>query len=283
MAGLEIISATTERDALLSSIQASLGALKNQISDRFKEFQHSRSDSSAEEKDLFEKMISGIGIEGQVIFDEREFLRNLLDRCVDKRKVQNEIELKKQIAGENPDGTVRDLTIDTVLVWAQAGLEVAKFFYRGGDEQAMEYVLTEWPDFLRVRAVVRLNGKPIEVLSIGQRGTLLLKVYLSTATGRQVFIIDQPEDNLDNSFIMNELVPLIIKTKKSRQIIMSTHNANLVVNSDADQVIVARLDIGKSYLSGSIENPEINGCIRDILEGGEEAFRQRERKYSMKL
>jgi hypothetical protein len=62
---------------------------------------------------------------------------------------------------------------------------------------------------------------------------------------------------------------------------MSTHNANLVVNADAEQVIVARLDLGnvKPYLSGSIENPKINESIRDILEGGEAAFRQRERKY----
>lgn len=78
---------------------------------------------------------------------------------------------------------------------------------------------------------------------------------------------------------MHELVPLIRKAKKSRQIIMSTHNANLVVNADAEQVIVAQIDQGKGYLSESIENPEINKNIRDILEGGEEAFRKREQKY----
>jgi hypothetical protein len=60
---------------------------------------------------------------------------------------------------------------------------------------------------------------------------------------------------------------------------MSTHNANLVVNADADQVIVARLDDQKEYLSGSIENPEINNYIREVLEGGDAAFRKREEKY----
>lgn len=130
-----------------------------------------------------------------------------------------------------------------------------------------------------VKAIAKLNGKATEILSIGQRGTLLLKVYLATATAKQVFIIDQPEDNLDNNFIMNELVPLIRKAKQSRQIIMSTHNANLVVNADAEQIIVAKLDQESDYLAGSIENPVINKNIRDILEGGEEAFRQRERKY----
>lgn len=278
----EISTAKAGRDALLSNIKIALENLRSQISTKFSDFQASRNDSTPEEKELFEKIIAGISIEGQVVFDERKFCANLLNGFIDNRKIPNETELKKQIAGENKDGTAKDLTIEAIIDWVHKDLAGAKFFNRGGDERAIEYILTEWPDFLRVRAVVRLNGKPTEVLSIGQRGTLLLKVYLSTATARQVFIIDQPEDNLDNNFIMNELVPLICRAKKSRQIIMSTHNANLVVNADAEQVVVARLDVNESYLAGSIENPKVNMSIRNILEGGEEAFRQRERKYGMK-
>ena len=258
-----------------------LEKLKGEISAKFAAFQASRTDSSMEEKELFEKIISGIGIEGEVVFDEEEFCGSLLNQWIDKRTVPTQLDLKKEIVGANVDGTPKDLTIDKVIDWVQKDLAGAKFFNRSGEEHTIEYILTEWPDFLRVKAVVKLGGKPIEVLSIGQRGTLLLKVYLSTATARQVFIIDQPEDNLDNNFIMNELVPLILKAKKSRQIIMSTHNANLVVNADAEQILVARLDTTQPYLAGSIENPEINKSIRDILEGGEQAFRQRERKYNM--
>ena len=109
-----------------------------------------------------------------------------------------------------------------------------------------------------------------------------MKVNLATATAKQVLIIDQPEDNLDNDFIMKELVPLIRQAKKTRQIIMSTHNANLVVNADAEEVIVAKLGPDartEPYMSGSIEDPSINTAIRDILEGGVEAFRQREQRY----
>ena len=111
---------------------------------------------------------------------------------------------------------------------------------------------------------------------------LLLKIYLATATAKQIFIVDQPEDNLDNSFIMNELVPLIREVKKTRQVILSTHNANLVVNADAEQVLIARLDSDDDYISGAIENHTINEGIKEILEGGEEAFRNRENKYGMK-
>ena len=163
----------------------------------------------------------------------------------------------------------------------QSDLTSEKCFNRNGLSGFVEFVFTEWPSFLRVKAVAKLNGKPTEILSIGQRGTLLLKVYLATSTAKQVFIIDQPEDNLDNNFIMHELVPLIRRAKRSRQIIMSTHNANLVVNADAEQVVVALLDQSNSYFSGSIENPEINKAIKDTLEGGEQAFLQREKRYQI--
>ena len=151
-----------------------------------------------------------------------------------------------------------------------------------GKNNLIIFLFTRWSEFLGVKAVVKLKGIPTEKLSVGQRGTLLLKIYLATATVKQIFIVDQPEDNLDNQFIMNELVPLIRQIKKSRQVILSTHNANLVVNADAEQIIVARLDSDKKdYPSGSIENKFINGSIKEILEGGEEAFRSRENKYGM--
>ena len=68
--------------------------------------------------------------------------------------------------------------------------------------------------------------------------------------------------------------------KKYRQVIIITHNANLVINADAEQVIVAKNDNEKlKYTSGSLENIEINKQICEILEGGKEAFKNRERKY----
>jgi len=81
------------------------------------------------------------------------------------------------------------------------------------------------------------------------------------------FVFDQPEDDLDNRFIMTELVPLFRKIKKYRQVIIATHNANLVVNADAEQVIVANNEEEElSYISGSIENTSIDQP-RGILFG----------------
>jgi hypothetical protein len=272
-----------ERNNQFSEIKEILEKLKDSITNAFIEFKGSRTDSSQEEKELFEKIISGIGVEGQVIFDEKIFIKKVLATFIDNRKIPSEAELKKNIAGENSDGTSKDISFDNLTTWIQSDLSSEKYFNRGGLKGLVEFVFTEWPSFLRVKAVAKLNGKPTEVLSIGQRGTLLLKVYLATSTAKQVFIIDQPEDNLDNNFIMHELVPLIRRAKRSRQIIMSTHNANLVINADAEQIVVALLDQNSSYLSGSIENSDINNIIKDTLEGGEQAFIQRERKYQIGL
>ena len=269
------------RNDILTEVKSGLETLRDQIYSKFHEFQGSHKDSDQQEKELFEKIISGIDVKGELVFHEDIFCKTILERFVDNRKLRTKNNVREDIAGIHPDGTAKRISIEAIAAWVQQDLEAKDYFNRGGIDGILNYIFTEWPTFLTVRAVVKLNGKPIEVLSIGQRGTLLLKVFLATASARQVFIIDQPEDNLDNSFITHELVPLIRKAKKSRQIIISTHNANLVVNADAEQIIVARLDQAAEYTSGSIENPDINRAIRDILEGGELAFLQRERKYQI--
>jgi predicted ribonuclease YlaK len=115
---------------------------------------------------------------------------------------------------------------------------------------------------------------------LGQKGTVLLKFYLSSGNNCPIFI-DQPEDHLDNDFIYHDLVKTIRAAKIKRQVVMVTHDANLVVNGDADQVIVSKyLDQVISHnFSGSLENPTIRDAVSRILEGGKEAFQKREQKY----
>jgi hypothetical protein len=86
-----------------------------------------------------------------------------------------------------------------------------------------------------------------------------------------------------------ELVPHFREARKRRQVIIVTHNANLVVNTDADQVIVATSVQGAgeglpeiSYRGGSLENPDIRSMVCEILEGGERAFLERERRYRLR-
>jgi ABC-type Mn2+/Zn2+ transport system ATPase subunit len=95
-------------------------------------------------------------------------------------------------------------------------------------------------------------------------------------------IIDQPEDNLDNRLIGNVLVDILAALKEKRQILVATHNPNIVVSGDAEQVIVleATSDAhGECVLSGSIDKPEVIEAVVEIMEGGKEAFLARRRRY----
>lgn len=123
----------------------------------------------------------------------------------------------------------------------------------------------------------------IQQLSPGQRGALLLVFYLLVDKGLMPIVLDQPEENLDNESIVGFLVPVLTEAKKKRQIIMVTHNPNLAVVCDSEQVIYSSFDRKNGsniqYLSGSIENSNINKYIVNVLEGTKIAFNNRRFKY----
>lgn len=127
-----------------------------------------------------------------------------------------------------------------------------------------------------------MNDKPITKLSYGQQGTIYLRLQIAANLYSETIIYDQPEDDLDNGFITKELISIFKKIKQYRQVIIVSHNANLVVNADSEQVIIARNNDGVlSYLSGALEDPDINKAVCQILEGGKNAFEKREQKYSI--
>ena len=148
-----------------------------------------------------------------------------------------------------------------------------------GTRQALLDAL--YGDYLSTVPTVRYKGTPLPKLSLGQKATVLLKIYL--AQGDQPIIIDSHDDYLDNAFIMDELVVALRNAKQERQIVMVSNNGNVVINSDAEQIVLAhRSDDGEiSYTSGAIENPDIRAEALRVLEGGEEAFRQRQRQYRL--
>lgn len=139
--------------------------------------------------------------------------------------------------------------------------------------------------YLQPRFELRWNGKPLDQLSPGERGSLLLVFYLLIDKRDVPLIIDQPEENLDNQTITAMLVPAIKAAKERRQIIIVTHNPNLAVVCDADQVIHARLEKTDgnrvTYTSGAIENPAVTQLIVDVLEGTKPAFDLRDAKYEV--
>ena len=120
----------------------------------------------------------------------------------------------------------------------------------------------------------------LDELSGGQRVSVLLSLLLETEDSRPL-VIDQPEDELDNRFLFETVLPALKKLKGRRQVVVATHNANIVVNGDADMVIQleATAKRGQVACSGAIEEPAVRDAIVRTVDGGEEAFRLRRRKY----
>ncbi|ABK62178.1 DNA repair ATPase [Clostridium novyi] len=156
-------------------------------------------------------------------------------------------------------------------------------------------------DYLDLSVDILENDDKFDVMSPGKQGLIVLKLLIHLSSERYPILIDQPEDNLDNRTISCELKNFILDKKKDRQIIMVTHNPNLTVLADSDEVIVANQS-GKDgkgnkkyrfeYVSGPLEfsfrkeeeesilfSRGIKEHVCEILEGGKEAFKQRENKY----
>lgn len=157
-------------------------------------------------------------------------------------------------------------------------------------------------DYYGVEYGIKYEGTDLDKLSPGKKGVVLLLIYLTIDKDYRPLIIDQPEENLDNRSVYSTLVEYFRKAKRNRQVIIVTHNANLVVNGDAEQVIVANFENERStqgsrirYISGSLESSKslssdkqnvldsqgIREHVCELLEGGEDAFEKREEKYGL--
>lgn len=171
------------------------------------------------------------------------------------------------------------------------------------DEKSVvvELLSTCWFD---VNYDIVYQNDRLSQMSPGKRSFVILQLLLEFSNKKCPILIDQPEDNLDNRAIFKDLVTYLRTKKKERQIILVTHNPNVVVGADAEQVIVANQhgndsanadNVRFAYASGSLEaswgktsttgpileSQGIREHVCEILEGGEEAFKKRESKYGL--
>ena len=125
----------------------------------------------------------------------------------------------------------------------------------------------------------------LEALSTGQKATAVLLLLLLESEAP--LVVDQPEDDLDNRFITEGVVPIMRQEKRRRQFVFSTHNANIPVLGDAELILAlsasgeAREGHAKiaSEHMGSIDSKPVRELVEEILEGGKEAFEMRRSKY----
>ena len=139
-------------------------------------------------------------------------------------------------------------------------------------------------EFLNAELRLVYNNRPLQTLSAGEKGLVLLIFYLGLSHKESPLVIDQPEDNLDNQSIFKHLVPYLRYAKTQRQIIVVTHNPNIAIAADAEQVIVAKMNKKANtfhFDSGALEDRHINTQIVDVLEGTKPAFDLRDRRYSL--
>lgn len=145
------------------------------------------------------------------------------------------------------------------------------------DEFLMSIFDLSW---LEVRFGLTGDGLPLSQLSPGQRGLVLALFYLVVDRRTTPLLLDQPEENLDNETIASKLVPAIHEAAGRRQTIVVTHNANLAIVGDADQIIHCQLrDLRFSVSSGSIAELDVAQFALNVLEGTKPAFDNRRHKY----
>lgn len=140
----------------------------------------------------------------------------------------------------------------------------------------------QWDDY----QVILLNDEPVEGKSPGQRSSAMLP--LIALAQETPLVIDQPEDNVDKRLIGTVLARILADRKQHRQIIVCTHDPNIPVGGDAEQVIVLEAisdHEGKLATDGhgSIDDEKIIQTVIDLLEGGERAFENRRKRYGLGL
>jgi hypothetical protein len=248
---------------------------KQKIENKWKIFKDGNEEYSEEQRKLFSDILGGdnLDVTVEINFDV-EKMYQLLREKLDKRswggerleRIFNITNLTEYISFIKQAGAV-DLFCEQVNPIKSYVVDV---FFR------------KYNEFVTHSIVVKSKNKIITKLSHGQQGTIFLRLKLAANLFSQTIVYDQPEDDLDNEFIMSDLVSIFKKLKKYRQVIIVSHNANLVVNADSEQVIIARNEAGiLKYDSGSLENANINKQICKILEGGKYAFQKREMKYGL--
>ena len=128
---------------------------------------------------------------------------------------------------------------------------------------------------------IKYNTKPLGAHSLGQRATALI-LFLLAQKETDVLIIDQPEDDLDNQTIYEDVIKQIKLLKGNMQFIFATHNANIPVLGDSEKIVSCSYSESKIHIvSGTIDNPETQEQIVTIMEGGKEAFRRRKNIYEL--
>jgi len=291
----ERLEELTKRKAILEPRIKELKKVEEILSKKLKEREKLKNQLKEKRHELFEvrrEMLEKVG--------EKLKGRLKLDVGFEEDRTEFEKRLKSLLTGSGIHKRVVDnivssnLAIDGLLLseYIQEGKEkiieklgltetmAEKFVAWFSDEERLFELETLFPeDRIIIKLKVDDDFKDIERLSDGQKATALL--LLLFAQEDRILILDQPEEDLDNRFIYEDVVKILRDYKSRRQFVIATHNANIPVIGDSEQIIVLESEEGvcKIVDTGSVDKVSIRNHVKNIMEGGEEAFRLRAEKY----
>lgn len=266
-------------------------AKQKEVIELYKTFKKSIDDEIAKDEEFTKKFKMVIDVNFKLDSDFAASFLQYINKSkkgtfygTDERKV-DELLSEMDLLSEGDVSTILNTTIEWLEIDQR---ENEKLEAREISDQV--YKVQDFYDFLfslqylKPTYELKLDGKILDELSPGEKGTLLLVFYLMIDKEDTPLIIDQPEDNLDNKSVFQVLTHFIKSAKKRRQIVIVTHNPNLAVGADAEQVIYVELDKKDSHNTfsfevGAIENPVINKRLVEILEGTMPAFDKRKLRY----
>ena len=251
-----------------------------------------------------ESKLKDISLDIFVSFNNQKFNNAVIDECLNKKDIKRVVrdikwqdEYVYQYEQENHFSFISKI-FNSVLS------NEIKTIKHKTEKDAIIKILE---DYFYLDFKISYKGDSLDKMSPGKKGLVLLRLLIDLNNEEWPILLDQPEDDLDNRSVYQDLVSFIKNKKKTRQIIIVTHNPNLAVGADSEEVIVANQEgqeIGREnkkykfeYVSGALENsfelPEteqnaillrkgIRQHVCEVLEGGKEAFQKREQKYNFK-
>lgn len=268
----------------------------NSIVESYSVFQ----DETQKVSNAFHIQHDGIIIKG-LIEGDAGILRSRLEACMDQRSNSNKDLINRLCAVVTACSDSKDIIREFINHIMNGDIQL-----RANETYSMVISSILVENWYKISYSATYDGDDFDGMSRGKQAFVILKLLLDFSQNKCPILIDQPEDSLDNRAIFTDLVKYLKKKKKERQIILVTHNANVVVGADSELVIIANQNgnntpnengVKFQYLEGSLENtfvnadatsetPVLSRCgvrehVCDIVEGGKEAFVKREKKYGL--
>ena len=218
----------------------------------------------------------------EAIFSKDSYIK-VIEQNINKNKINGLSDASKSLVREEFSSVLSSKQLKMIIMDALNHC----FVYKISSNNSTKYFLStllENPfhiDYLT--SIKTKDNTTFDRMTGGQKAIVILELIFKLDTNNYPILIDQPEDDIDANGIATNVVEFLKRQKEHRQIFIASHNANLVVCSDSEEIIVAENNNGFKYKTGAIEDEDIRKSIIDILEGGEDALELRMNKLTLPL